>query len=123
VGAGGAAEAEGWGGVMCLICGTTEGLTKHHCVPKARRSKGTHTVIVDLCGPCHTGIHAIWDTKTLAAEADTPERLVGLVDKAKEHGRWPPRLGSEKRAAKKERKRKVREWLRSLPRQTFGSGR
>src|SRR3990172_8115286 len=109
---------------QCCACGQTEDITRHHLQPRSTRPKGTHSLLADLCVPCHVYAHRIWKNKDLADLAPTPEALGELIRKARADDAQPGCPSQrERRMAKKERRRKVKEWLRTVNRQYFGSGR
>jgi 5-methylcytosine-specific restriction protein A len=55
----------------CPVCYVSEGVSKHHIVPKSQKGKE----IVLICEPCHKQIHSIFTTKQLAKNYYTIERL------------------------------------------------
>lgn len=68
----------------CALCGREAPLTFHHLIPRKmhrrprfrrRYDKQTLGAGIDLCRPCHRGLHRLYDEMTLAERLNTLERL------------------------------------------------
>eukprot|EP01134_Creolimax_fragrantissima_P005711 CFRG5711T1 len=69
----------------CQICERPMPLTKHHLIPKKlhklyKKKKGqsveTLQLCINVCRPCHSAIHRIYDEKTLASSYNSLELLM-----------------------------------------------
>ena len=68
----------------CEICGREELLTRHHLIPRTRHhnrrnkrdfGRAAVKVVVGICRPCHSQIHAILTEKELEREYNTVPKL------------------------------------------------
>ena len=83
----------------CALCGRDTQLTFHHLIPRKmhRRSRfrkrvdrGTLQAGIDICQPCHRGIHRLYDEMTLATHLSTLDAL--RSDEAiRRHCQWVAR--------------------------------
>jgi len=51
----------------CILCGTTQDLTKHHLIPKRNGGKGKLNNTIKVCRQCHDEIHG-FKTKKIKLE-------------------------------------------------------
>jgi 5-methylcytosine-specific restriction enzyme A len=91
----------------CQLCGRSfprSGLTKHHCLPKAKG--GTNDDVELICGQCHAMVHATFTNATLAVLYPT----IGELRQAAELTafiRWVRKQPASRRVKTKPRKRRV----------------
>ncbi len=82
---------------MCELCKQERELTFHHLIPRTLHTnkwfKKRHTKEhmrthgINVCEPCHSGIHKIHNNKHLAKELNTLELLLA-DDKIQKHIKW-----------------------------------
>ncbi|MEM9218807.1 MAG: hypothetical protein AAGD25_31265 [Cyanobacteria bacterium P01_F01_bin.150] len=81
---------------ICPFCGRDTALTFHHLIPKKmhRRtyfrknfSKDELNRGIDICRPCHSGIHNCYDEMTLAKQFSSPQTLINDAS-LKKHFQW-----------------------------------
>ena len=58
----------------CMICGTPNGLHKHHIISRGAGGKDNPENLIDLCWKCHHKTHEGWISK------ETLWQLVGKRD-------------------------------------------
>lgn len=83
----------------CALCARETHLTFHHLIPrkmhrrsrfKKRIDRDTLNAGIDICQPCHRGIHRLYDEMTLATHLNSLEAL--RSDEAiRRHCRWVAR--------------------------------
>jgi 5-methylcytosine-specific restriction protein A len=93
--------------VPCQLCGRSfprAGLTKHHCLPKAKG--GTPDDVELICGQCHSMVHTTFTNDTLAKVYPN----IGELRRAPELAafiRWVRKQPASRRTRNAPRKRKV----------------
>ena len=91
----------------CQLCGQSfprAGLTKHHCLPKAKG--GTEDDVELICGQCHSMVHATFTNATLAVLYPTIRELRKAAELSA-FIRWVRKQPAARRARTRPRKRKV----------------
>ena len=91
----------------CQLCGRSfprAGLTRHHCLPKAKGGTEDHVEL--MCGQCHTMVHATFTNATLAALYPTVAELRKAAELAP-YIRWVRKQPATRRTRNEPRKRKV----------------
>jgi hypothetical protein len=91
----------------CGLCGrgfTRTGLTKHHCLPKARG--GTSEDVELICSQCHGMVHATFTNRTLEALYPTLRELRRAPELAA-FIRWVRKQPATRRTRNAPRRRKV----------------
>jgi hypothetical protein len=81
---------------QCALCGASRQLTFHHLIPRKlhrRTSFKKHYTReflnkgIEICQPCHRGIHKLYDEMTLGKHFHTLDLL--LADEAvQRHAQW-----------------------------------
>lgn len=74
---------------ICVVCGTTERLTKHHVIPQSYRkflpnkSRNSHDILV-VCVPCHVTYHSVSDQlcKLFLEELEITVERPKVIDEA-----------------------------------------
>jgi hypothetical protein len=93
--------------IPCCLCGrgfTRDGLTKHHCLPRAKG--GTSEDVELLCSQCHGMIHATYTNSTLAGRYSTIEELRQAPELEK-YVRWVRKQPATRRTRNAPRRRKI----------------
>ena len=84
---------------ICELCARNTMLTRHHLIPRKlhRRNffKKSYTREelqrgVQICRPCHSGIHRLYDEMTLGKQLNTIDKLRADTSIAK-HAAWVAR--------------------------------
>lgn len=80
----------------CALCGRQRELTFHHLIPRAVHSRKRYRRLyskdqlragIDICQICHSGLHRLYDARTLADQYATLEAL--RADEAvRKHVEW-----------------------------------
>jgi hypothetical protein len=93
--------------IPCGLCGRAflrSGLTKHHCLPRARG--GTQEDVELLCSQCHSMVHATYSNRTLAQTYAT----LGELRRAPElerYVRWVRKQPATRRTRNAPRRKKL----------------
>jgi 5-methylcytosine-specific restriction protein A len=93
--------------LICNLCErpfTRRGLTKHHCLPRAKGGKSEHVEL--LCPQCHGMVHATFTNTTLAALYPTIAKLREAPELEK-YLRWVKKQPSSRRKRNRPRRRKL----------------
>ena len=91
----------------CGLCGRgfdRAGLTKHHCLPKAKG--GTADDVELICSQCHGMVHATYTNATLAALYPTLAEL-RKAPELTAFIKWARKQPPTRKKRNKERKRKL----------------
>ena len=91
----------------CQLCGRSfprGGLTRHHCLPKAKGGTADHVELI--CGQCHSMVHATFTNVTLAKVYPTIDALRAAPELAA-FLRWVRKQPASRRTRNAPRRRKV----------------
>jgi 5-methylcytosine-specific restriction protein A len=91
----------------CQLCGRSfprAGLTRHHCLPKAKGGTADHVELI--CGQCHSMVHATFTNARLAVLYPTMSELRKAQELAA-YIRWVRKQPATRRTRNEPRKRKV----------------